>query len=344
MEKRSESYRKEGFVNETPWEEPSLLSYIKILWEFLFADGERTPRRPLPRVQVDLEHLYRRDPARLSVTWVGHSTLLMHLDGYRIMTDPVLQKRISLLGPTRYNGEAPVDMARIPELDVVVISHNHYDHLNRWTIERLHERVRHFVVPLGVGAHLKTWGVPPEKIVEMDWWEERTIDGLFIACTPAQHFSGRGLFDRDKTLWASFVLRGPAHTVFFGGDSGYFPGFKRIGQAYGPFDMTFLECGAYDERWHPIHMFPEETVQAHLDLRGHVLHPIHWGTFNLALHAWYEPMERLYRAAREKGVPVTLPVVGATTIYPNHLHQAAWWRSEEISPASEAHELQQPAH
>ncbi|MFZ6032309.1 MULTISPECIES: MBL fold metallo-hydrolase [Melioribacter] len=269
------------------------------------------------------------DSSRLSVTWLGHSTLLINLDGYRIMTDPVLAKRISLFGPSRYNGDAPVEIDQIPQLDIVVISHNHYDHLNRRTIEKLRDRVKRFVAPLGVGAQLIKWGVPAEKIVEMDWWDELTIDGLFVACTPSQHFSGRGLFDRDKTLWASFILKGASHKIYFSGDSGYFKGFERIGQKYGPFDITFLECGAYDSSWHHIHMFPEETIQAHLDLEGKVLHPIHWGTFNLALHDWYEPMERFLAEANRKGIQYATPIVGESTLYPNRLPQKNWWRLKE---------------
>lgn len=190
-----------------------------------------------------------------------------------------------------------------------------------------------FVVPLGVGAELTGWGVSQGKIVEFDWWQEfETGTGLKIAATPAQHFSGRGLSDRDKTLWVSYVIRGPRHKIFFSGDSGYFDGFKQIGEKYGPFDMTFIECGAYNQKWHHIHMFPEETVQAHLDLRGKILHPIHWGTFNLSLHPWYEPMQRVVQAAESVNVKTALPVVGETTILGGRIPDRRWWRDAMIQP------------
>ncbi len=171
--------------------------------------------------------------------------------------------------------------------------------------------------------------MPRDKIIELDWWEEYKVDeNLLIAATPAQHFSGRGLTDRDETLWASWVIRAPHHKIYFSGDSGYFDGFKKIGEKYGPFDMTFLETGAYNEKWHHIHMYPEETVQAHVDLRGRVLHPIHWATFNLSLHSWYDPMERLTKAADSLEVVTSTPVVGETTIYDGYIPQKKWW--EEV--------------
>lgn len=323
---QSPNFMNGRFTNKIPWESPSFAAGAAILWKFIFSSNQRKPDMTLPRRQADLKKLAERsNDQQLSVTWLGHSSLLINLDGYRIATDPVLQKKVSLFGPARYNGEAPLEIRDIPELDVVFISHNHYDHLNKWSIQQIRDRVKRFVVPLGVGAQLRDWGVPASRITEMDWWEETTFGDLTIACTPTQHFSGRGLTDRNKTLWASFVVAGPEHKIYYGGDSGYFEGFKQIGEKYGPFEMTFLECGAYDRRWHHIHMFPEETVQAHLDLHGKVLHPIHWGTFNLALHAWDDPMKRLIRAADQAGITAATPVVGGTTVYPDALPQIHWW-------------------
>ncbi|MBI9084940.1 MAG: MBL fold metallo-hydrolase [Desulfobacterales bacterium] len=304
----------------------SLSAHTSAAWDFLFRDNNRVPDRKLPVQPVDLAHFNTPAPGQLNATWLGHSSLMIHLDGYKILTDPVFEKRISLVGPSRFNGAVPVDIEAIGNIDVVVISHNHYDHLNKASICALKEKTQRFIVPLAVGALLEKWGVARDRIVELDWWEEyRFDDQLTFVATPAQHFSGRGLMDRNKTLWASWVVKGPTHRIFFSGDSGYFSGFKKIGEKYGPFDMTFMECGAYDPAWHAVHMFPEETVQAHLDLGGRVLHPIHWGTFNLSLHSWFDPMERLSAAAALNNVTTALPVVGETTVYPARLPSRPWW-------------------
>jgi L-ascorbate metabolism protein UlaG (beta-lactamase superfamily) len=177
-----------------------------------------------------------------------------------------------------------------------------------------------------VGAELENMGVPREKIIELDWWDEIILfEDFMVALTPGQHFSGRGLFDKDETLWGSFVVRGPKHKIFFSGDSGYFEGFKQIGDKYGPFDLTFLECGAYNERWHLVHMFPEETVQAHIDLKGKILQPIHWGTFDVSLHSWYDPMVRISRAADSLGIKLSTPIVGETITINENLQTERWW-------------------
>ena len=305
----------------------SISDYASTTWDFLFTGNHRTPRKKLPIKQVDLSHFNRKDDGQLNVTWLGHSSLMINIDGYRILTDPVFEKRISLFGPTRFNGEVPLAIQQLSKIDAVIISHDHYDHLNKHSVQRLIEKSNKFIVPLAVGARLIDWGVPQDKIVELDWWEEyRVRQDLMVAATPAQHFSGRGITDRNKTLWASWVVYSPIHKIFFSGDSGYFDGFKQIGEKYGPFDMTFMECGAYNESWSQVHMFPEQTVQAHLDLKGKVLHPIHWATFNLALHPWYEPMERLTAAARSRSVQIATPMVGETTIYGKHIPVGKWWQ------------------
>jgi L-ascorbate metabolism protein UlaG (beta-lactamase superfamily) len=238
----------------------------------------------------------------------------------------VFEKRISVFGPTRFNGDVPLDIQQIPEMEAVIISHDHYDHLNKYTVQRLIEKSDKFVVPSAVGARLMHWGVPQDKIVELKWWQEYRLDqNLKLAATPAQHFSGRGITDHNKTLWASWVIQSPFHKLFYSGDSGYFGGFKQIGDKYGPFDITFIECGAYSKSWPRVHMFPEQTVQAHLDLSGDLLHPIHWATFNLALHPWYEPMVRLTAAADAKNVKIATPVAGETTVHERSIPSARWW-------------------
>jgi L-ascorbate metabolism protein UlaG (beta-lactamase superfamily) len=231
------------------------------------------------------------------------------------------------VGPTRFQDELALNGEEFPDIDAVIISHDHYDHLNKYSVRKLINRTGLFIVPSGVGARLVKWGVSEQKIVELRWWEEHILDNnLTIAATPAQHFSGRGLFDRNKTLWASWAIFTKKHSLYFSGDSGYFDGFKRIGDTYGPFDMTFIECGAYNKSWPKVHMFPEQTVQAHRDLGGKVLQPIHWATFNLSLHSWYEPMERLVSEAGKEGVKVSLPVIGKT-VNSDDLHLSdLWWQ------------------
>ena len=311
----------------------SFIDYVSTTWEFLFTKNNRTPDSDLPVKRVDLSYFNNKDSNQLNVTWLGHSSLMINIDGYKILTDPVFEKRVSILGPTRFNGDVPLDISRIPNLDAIVISHDHYDHLNKYSAQRLSEKTDKFLVPLKVGDLLVDWGVPRDKIVELDWWQEYSLDqDLMVAATPARHFSGRGLTDRNKTLWASWVIETASHKIFFSGDSGYFGGFKQIGDKYGPFDMTFVECGAYGEGWPKVHMFPEQTVRAHLDLKGDVLHPIHWGTFNLALHPWYEPMERLTAAANLINVRIATPVVGDTTVFDMKMPTAKWW--EQSMPLS----------
>ena len=323
----SSDYINGKFKNEAEPLNISAVEFVSSTWDFLFGGQDRTPEMELPIKSVDLTHINNSANHQLNVTWLGHSSLMINIDGYRILTDPVFEKRISLLGPTRFNGEVPLNIEQVSPIDAVIISHDHYDHLNKYSVQRLKDKVGRFLVPLGVGVRLVKWGVPAEKIIELDWWEEYRHNGnLMFAATPAQHFSGRGLTDRNITLWSSWVVKTPSHSFFFSGDSGYFEGFKQIGIKYGPFDMTFIECGAYNKSWSQVHMFPEQTVQAHIDLKGKILHPIHWGTFNLALHPWYEPMERLTATAQANNIKVATPIVGETTIFDTNLHVAKWWQ------------------
>lgn len=333
MEKinNSPQYSNGKFHNFVEWQEPSFFEYIGTFWDFLTTGNDRTPSDSIPGKTADLSYINRTGNNKLNVTWLGHSSLMINIDGYKILTDPVFEKRVSIFGPTRFNGDVPVEISELPFFDVILISHNHYDHLNKFSILNLDEKTSKFVVPLGVGAELEKWGVHRSKIVETDWWDEIKIDDNFsIVSTPSQHFSGRGLSDRNSTLWCSFVIQTQNHKIYFSGDSGYFDGFKTIGEKYGPFDMTFIECGAYNEKWHHIHMYPEETVQAHIDLKGKVLHPIHWGTFNLSLHSWYEPMQRLTEAANSANIKTATPVVGGTTEFGKFIPSEEWWN--EIIP------------
>jgi L-ascorbate metabolism protein UlaG (beta-lactamase superfamily) len=323
---RSPQYKDGKFVGNINTLNMSLADYASTTWDFLFTRNARTPDTELPFKPVDLTYFNRPGKGQLSVTWLGHSSLMINIDGYKILIDPVFEKRVSIFGPTRFNGEVPLDIHQLPCIDAIIVSHDHYDHLNKYSVQHLNEKTKKFIVPLGVGARIADWGVPQNKIVEMDWWEKYSFDHeLKVISTPAQHFSGRGLFDKNKTLWSSWVIMTPFHRLFFSGDSGYFDGFKKIGDKYGPFDMTFIECGAYNKSWSQVHLFPEQTVQAHLDLKGVVLHPIHWATFNLALHSWYDPMVRLTAAAESKNIKYATPIVGETTLYGKSIPATKWW-------------------
>ena len=324
---QSENFREGKFQNYIPWDEPGVSSWMKTGLKFLFSKEERVPKITLPTVPVNILKFSETSDNNLNATWLGHSSLMINIDGIKILVDPVLETKVSFFGPTRYNGDVPLNPGHLPEIDLVLITHNHYDHLNKFSIKLLKEKTKMFITPLAVGAELEGWGIKRDRIIEMDWWEELSLfDSLKIAFTPTQHFSGRSMSDRNKTLWGSYVVESPNHKIYLSGDSGYSETFKKIGEKYGPFDMTFMECGAYNEKWHHIHMYPEETVQAHLDLKGKVLHPIHWGTFNLSLHAWNEPMERFIKAAELNNISYAIPVVGSTVEYPDNLPTAKWWR------------------
>jgi L-ascorbate metabolism protein UlaG (beta-lactamase superfamily) len=207
----------------------------------------------------------------------------------------------------------------------VILSHDHYDHLDKAAVLALAERTTHFVAPLGVGDTLVSWGIPAGKVHQLDWWQSKHLDGVKLVATPAQHFSGRGMFDGNRTLWSSWVIE-TAHTrIFFSGDSGYFKGFKEIGDIYGPFDLTMIETGAYDPQWPDVHMQPEQSLQAHVDLRGKVLLPIHNGTFDLAMHAWHEPFERIVALARARDLPVATPAIGKALSLTEPEAAEHWW-------------------
>lgn len=263
--------------------------------------------------------------ADLAATWIGHASALIELDGRWILADPVWGDRVSpsaSVGPRRLH-PVPMTMDQLPKLDAVIISHDHYDHLDLPTVQALvADQSAPFFVPLGIGAHLRKWGVPEDRIVELDWNDTATENGITLTCTEARHFSGRGL-KRDLTLWSSWALTGPKHRVFFGGDTGYTPAFAEIGARLGPFDLTLLPIGAYGEQWPDIHMNPEEAWRAHGDLGGRMMMPIHWGTFDLAFHAWAEPVERLLAVGDEGSI--VIPTPGGRVLVAEPPALTRWW-------------------
>jgi L-ascorbate metabolism protein UlaG (beta-lactamase superfamily) len=330
---RSPNFRDGVFVNQEPAslhidrEEQRLM-----LWEIV---GVRAATRPVVAIPLATPEprAFEAPAGQIAVSWFGHSTALLEIDGYRVLTDPVWSERCSpsdVIGPGRMH-PPPVPLEALPALDAIVVSHDHYDHLDIDTILALaRSQWAPFVVPLGVGAHLRDWGIPDERIVELDWNEHAKIDELTLICTPARHFSGRFL-NRNTTLWASWAIIGPAHRAYFGGDTGYTKSFAEIGADHGPFDVTLMPVGAYNRSWPDIHMNPEEAVQAHLDVNGRLLVPIHWCTFRLAPHPWAEPIERLLAAADASQVSVAVPKPGERVDPTATAQLEHWWRLADRS-------------
>lgn len=320
---RSPQWHQGRFRNPQPlWND-----FLGALWSILRRDPHSTPRRGLPVLHPTREDLAAHAASGLRATWLGHSTVYLDVDGTRILTDPVWGERASPFrwaGPKRFYAPL-IDLDAVPVPEVVAISHDHYDHLDRPTLLRIRHWDTRFVVPLGVGARLVGWGVPAARITELDWWESTRVAGLEITLTPARHASGRTLLDKDRTLWGGFAFRGPRHRVYYSGDTGMFPGLAEIGERLGPFDLTMIEAGAYGQAWPDWHLGPEQAVRAHAMVRGRVLMPVHWGLFDLAAHGWTEPIERVLVAARSAGATVTVPRPGES-LEPDALPEPVrWW-------------------
>jgi L-ascorbate metabolism protein UlaG (beta-lactamase superfamily) len=318
-------YRNGSFQNLTPT--PQLApgsSFGKIIKESLKKKPLLAPLDPLP-AHWHFEPYHGTMPA---ITWFGHSSYLIQAEDINLFVDPVFSKRASFLqsiGPSAFSLQAPFSVEQLPPVDYILLTHDHYDHLDYGTILHLKSRVKHFFTPLGVGAHLQSWGVPKENITELAWWEQTTIANRFeLVATPARHFSGRGL-KRNQSLWASFVLRSPHFNIFLGGDSGYDAHFEEIAKQHGAFELAILECGQYNHNWPYIHMMPEETVQAALDLNAAALMPVHWGKFRLAMHPWNEPVQRVVKRANEVGLPLVVPGLGQRITVGTVPPLQEWW-------------------
>jgi L-ascorbate metabolism protein UlaG (beta-lactamase superfamily) len=313
--------------------------------EFLCGGDRRVPTAPLPSVNP-IPGWTKAAGSGLRATWLGHSTVLIEMDGYRVLTDPVWGPRASpsrIVGPKRFQ-PVPISLRALPPVDVVAISHDHYDHLDYPTIRELARRDVPFVTSLGVGAHLEAWGVAPSRITELDWWESHTLPGadLTVTAAPSQHFSGRGLTDRNSTLWSSLVIRSRRHAVFFSGDTGLTTQYAEIRERLGPFDLVMLEVGAFHPSWGDIHLGPEHALEALELLGGGAFLPVHWGTFSLAMHAWDQPAETLLALAPRRGVQLVMPRLGEP-IEPAHAQPATpWWRAVD-TPRSDRKHIEAPA-
>ena len=325
----SPQYNGKKFVNPTGSFEISVGEYISLIKSYLFEKRVApTPQQAVPLKQLSKAALIENNQSGTALYRLGHSSLLLAVDGEFWLIDPVFSERVSPVswaGPKRFH-PTPINLSELPPIKGVVISHDHYDHLDEPTISALAEQAEYFVVPLGIGRYLKKWQVGAEKIQELDWWQSFETPKLTFTATPSQHFSGRGLTDRDQTLWASWVIKTAQQNIYFSGDTGYFDGFKTIGERLGPFDLAILENGAYNKLWPNIHMQPEDTMQAYLDLGAKALMPVHNSTFDLSLHPWFEPLQRIQALAATHQVKVITPIIGQQVKLPLQQDYDYWWQ------------------
>jgi L-ascorbate metabolism protein UlaG (beta-lactamase superfamily) len=332
---QSPNYRAGRFVNPVPMADMSIARSLK---EWVKGKKDTVPHQPID--VVDTAKTLAIDPgASPRITWLGHSTSLVELEGIRLLLDPVWAQRaspVSWAGPKRFF-EPPLPLEQLPPIDAVLISHDHYDHLDKVTVVALATRGIRFIVPLAVGSRLAGWGIPWSQIQELDWWDETAVGPLRIVATPARHFSGRSLVmaDREKTLWAGFAMVGTNHRLYYTGDTGMFPGFKDIGDRLGPFDATLIEIGAYHQLWADYHIGPEQAIEAVQVAQGGVLIPVHWATFDLAMHSWIEPGERLIVAAESSHVPIALPRPGGSIDLAAPPPIQRWWPKASWQTADE---------
>jgi len=324
--KNSPQWKNGRFVNTLPRRDAG---FWAMTMNWIKGAEHTSPSGPLPVIMRSAADFKEPPAGGLRVTWLGHSSIFLEIDSYRILIDPVTSERaspFSFVGPARFH-PPPLPLVEMQKLrpHAVVISHDHYDHLDQPAIQGLKSTSIRCIVPLGVGAYLEEWGISPARITELDWWEETEIGDLKLTATPARHFSGRGIFMQDSTLWCGWAFQGKRQRVFFSGDTAMFPGFAEIGKRLGPFDVTMLDAGAYNAMWPDVHMGPEQAVQAHRMVRGRLLLPVHWGTFDLSPHSWIEPAERIIRAARKSGISIVLPRPGESFEPGSHVPTKRWW-------------------
>ncbi len=327
-------YEEDIFINnEEIVMEMNCHSITAMVKETMNPDPNVAPDHNIEVVKINPQSLLNLPDSLTRITWLGHSSFLIEMEEKKILLDPVFGQYAAphpWLGRKRFNREMPIMIADLSNIDAVIISHDHYDHLDYPSIKELKDKTNHFFVPLGVGNHLKRWDISEEKISELDWWQEAQYEDLKIIFTPSRHMSGRGLTDQSATLWGSWIIQSKDRNIYFSGDGGYGKHFREIGQKYGPFDIGLMECGQYNELWRDVHMMPEESVMAAIDVKAKLIVPIHWGAFALATHSWTDPIERITQAARKMNVPIATPQMGEPVQLPNSLstHYDEWWESE----------------
>jgi L-ascorbate metabolism protein UlaG (beta-lactamase superfamily) len=325
------------YLNPVPTEVGATRHMPTVLWRLITGKEERIPRKPLGPFRTDLSIFAQPPASGLRITLLGHSSLLVEIDGTTLLIDPVFSKRASFVqwfGPERFF-PPPLTIEELPPLDAVLLTHDHYDHLDSASVQQLRDRTPLFVCSAGVGSHLKRWGIDTAKVKDLNWMDSYTVPSatstpLTLTALPARHFSGRS-FKRYNTLWSSFLLKTVRHNVYHGADSGYYGGFGEIGERFGPFDLATLEIGAFDALWADIHLGPDNAMRAAADLRAKVLMPIHWGLFNLAFHDWYQPPEHITELARSSGLSLWLPEPGEPTEFTGAANNTFWWRRYMIS-------------
>lgn len=328
---QSPNYLEGSFQNLSPTKMMAEeASYWKMIGWYTWNKQVTAPPKKIPSIKRNLKSPLEKGTKPI-ITWFGHSSYLLQISNINILVDPVFcgfASPFESIGAKSYDGSNEYTIEDLPSIDLVVLSHDHYDHLDYHSILKLKDHTKKFICPLGVGAHLEHWGVPTSSIEELDWWQEtRFIDSLVITCTPARHFSGRGL-KRNQTLWASFVLSCDGYVLFLGGDSGYDNHFTEIGNKYGPFDLAILECGQYNEYWKYIHMLPHQTLKAAIDLKTKVLLPVHWAKFTLAVHPWNESITKLhyYKEVEQSQIVIASPMIGEAMVLDSILPQSPWWK------------------
>lgn len=323
---KSSNYKNGVFQNLSPTEVTRKgASYPKMMIEFLNKPKHTTPPKPIPSIKTDLHTLNDDTPV---IVWFGHSSYLIKHQGINILIDPVFSGHASPFSSSvkAFPGSHVYKVEDMPFIDMLIITHDHFDHLDYKTVMALEPKVKHIYTSLGVASHLQYWGIDTDKITEFDWWDTHKIaDNIQLTGAPSRHFSGRK-FGRGKTLWSSFILEINNYRIYIGGDSGYDSHFKTIGEKYGPFDIAILECGQYGKDWPYIHMIPEEVAQAAKDLHAKILLPVHWAKFSLSLHAWNEPIERVVKAAESIDQPITTPMIGEPLFLNKPIHTNKWWQ------------------
>lgn len=329
---KSPQWNGSKFVNETITEMDIGLGDMPGLLknQFTNTDGRR------PNEDLDISRFdslsWQEDSIQSKLIWFGHSVALLKIGSQNFLIDPMFGDDTAPVAPfksARYSNNTLEIIDRLPPIDAVFISHDHYDHLDYRSIKELKEKVNHFYVPLGVARHLKRWGVDSRKITQMDWWEKVDISEVEITFVPSRHFSGRGLTDRQKSLWGGYTFISNSERIYWSGDSGYGPHFKEIGEKLGPFDWAFVECGQYNKLWHAIHMYPEESVQAAIDAKATKAVPIHWGAFTLALHDWKESVQRFSAEAEKRKLNIVMPELGQVLNLNGLPSGEFWWRKIE---------------